>query len=312
MTYPEIAERARDMWLAEYGWPWPKVISVCPPSTEELRVSVNGYAFLLNWKYQSGGQCWEDCSAYPGGCDSDEPACDANGDADAWGWGYDFINNIWTDPAVDFTPYQTTPPAPGSPIEEWARCCLYINTDLGQCYMYLGLLNGGVNNIDCYSDPDLQTPGFAVIPAGGTIGAPLDELYLITHGTSEWLQTMLATDWAGVIEQGSVQINRIQVFRYNNNRADIGGERAWEAVLRAVSLGDWGQSPWQAWVGPRRRLNYNRISTAPVVYVMDGAWRSDPAGSPLNPWQLRPGVGVGAGQDGLGIQQAEDVPRVRV
>ena len=296
-TVPEVADRVRDMYVAEYGWPHAKIVGVCPPDREQLSVVVNGYAFLLNWKYNSGGACWEFCDdpvIWPPGCDSDTPSCDVQLDSNVANWEYDFVNNIWEDTTVDFTPYQTVPPgAPATDITQWARCCLYINTDGGHCWMYLGELNGDINHIDCYSDPALQVPGYNVVPGGGVgfMGTPLDPWYLISHGTTEWIRTMLATDWVGTINAGSIQENRIQVFRYSGNRADISGERAWEAMQRCISLSDWNYNPWRVWVGPGRFLNYEPISTTPVAYVLDGHWKADPAGTPINAWQLRPGVG---------------------
>jgi hypothetical protein len=294
-TLPEIAERARDVYLSEYGWPWPKVIGVCPETQEELRVTVCGYVFMLNWKYNDGGKCWDDCwvdntIAPLLDCDSDTPACDVNmAIADL---AYDFADEQWYDNAalMDFTDYQTTPPAPADAgdIRLWARCALWVNTDRGQCWGYLGEIDGA-DTIDSYTDPALQTPGFNTTGTG--MGLYIGDRFLITHGTSEWIRRILDDDWAGIIEPGSIHVNRIQVFRYNNNRADIGGERAWEAMQRAVSLSDWNYLPWHVWVGVGRYLHFEPVNTDPVVYVLDNKWRADPAGSELNPWQLRPGVG---------------------
>lgn len=309
------AEAARDRFVMEHGWPWPRPVSICPLEQEELRVTVCGYVFMLQWQYLSGGACWmpnwDDCMDAPGGCDQDTPACDMH-------YAYDFAGDLGynseaeedspapgeyilqsttsTDIVVplDLSPYETLPGSVvigdidtyahymvswrnnGDGVEGWAYC--------GETDTILAV----DDSIHLYLEPTLQTEGAnpATLNSWG-----INDYFIFHTGTSHWLETILDTDWAGVFDLHNIQENRIIVQRHNNNRGDIGGERAWEAIQRAVSLGDYDHNPWRAWVGVGRQFNYERISTTPVVYVMDGKWRSDPAGSALNPWQLKPGVG---------------------
>lgn len=247
--FSDLAELARDTYLAEHGWPWPRPVSFSNPQDAKLTVSCCGYVFTLNWKYLSSGDC-----GVAG--DSDTPACDVYEDSGS----YDFVNNEWDDVTVDWRLYQgknfdEPDPDPNDPAT-WARCSIYWDTTDGPCWAYLGEAvdtGGGTwNSVKCFSDPQLATAGY-----NGTFGV-VNDPYHIRHDTSTWIALIVDTD-SEFLETGNIDTNHVQVYRSDGNRAGIGGKKGWEAISYAASLGGWDYLPWRAWVGPNRRVNFRPI-----------------------------------------------------
>jgi len=62
--YPTAAaESRRDTYLKEYQWPYPRVVGVNRPRRDEaaeLKVTVAGYAFTANWRFETAGDASTD------------------------------------------------------------------------------------------------------------------------------------------------------------------------------------------------------------------------------------------------------------
>ena len=89
-----------------------------------------------------------------------------------------------------------------------------------------------------------------------------------TGNISVWINNIVANHCTDYLSIGRVTENTLQYKRSLSN--DM---RAWDAILKAVELGDASGNPWRAFVDTGRRFFYEPVSTTPLYYLKGGARR---------------------------------------
>jgi hypothetical protein len=270
----DVATNLTNKHLREHGWPHPVASSF--GGEDGLSVSVCGYIFTLNWRHTTQDH-------------------ELSGTWFLNGFGDPVPDELyWA--GGDLSPYATALANAPARYSVWES---YTTGEITWAYLgplcidgaHVPVTHGAVESIKLYTDAALTVPGYNVIatpPVWGP-GWIRDHTWIRTNA-SRWIGDIIEND--SEFLRGGIGLqdeNRTQVDRAQFDIATTPA-RCWEAIQSVVSLGDPDNLPWRIHVGHDRKLHFTPVGTTPNYYYCDNNWYADPSGSPVNPWQLRPGI----------------------